>query len=78
MSELMSIRQLNFMLRQIALQSGLPTVEAVFDGSESLTSARIKIVLGTNEYYVPVKELIRDYDFEWLFKAADALRRGEK
>jgi hypothetical protein len=81
MNEAMSIQSFNFMLKKIALQSGLPTVEAVFDGFD-----KVKIVLSTDgnyegitrNYYVSVEKLTGDYDFEWLFEAADALRRGEK
>lgn len=79
--ELMSVWRLNFMLNKIAVQSGLPQVEAVLDGCD-----RLRITLGTDaygegltrNYYVPIEALTGAYDFEWLFEAADALRRGEK
>lgn len=79
--ELMSIQQLNFMLEQIKEQSGIHTVQAVFDGS-----GEVQFVLSPTGYYdgqtctcsVPVEVLVGDYYFDWLVETAKELRRGEK
>ena len=77
----MTIVQLNNALQAIAHAADIPTIEAVFDGFDS-----VKIVLSTAGYYegltrncyVPLADLTGDYDFEWIIEEAKALKEGRK
>ena len=81
MSETISVKELNEILQKVSRSTGLPTVEAVLDGYDT-----VKIVLSnegyypglTRNYYVKIDDLTSNFDIELLVEESKNLGKSEK
>lgn len=81
MSRAMSVEKLNEMLQEVSRRTGLPTVEAVLDGCDT-----VKIVLSTEgyypgltrNYYVKIDDLTSNFDIGLLVEEGKKLGKGAK
>ena len=81
MSETISVKELNEILQKVSRSTGLPTVEAVLDGYDT-----VKIVLSnegyypglTHNYYVKIDDLTSNFDIELLIEESKKLGKSEK